>query len=468
LLPPAVTGAALTIVVVATIVREIVGWQPAGHLAIACLCLYVFGLAAGLPRAGKAILIVAMAVGLIAMVWVDDIAANLLQAGRTASYYATLFTAVGFLRAAAETSPLIRRCGWHMMAQSPSRRYAALTFGSNLFSLILSFGTLQLLGTMVRRANTLEAAGGDANVQAVRARRLYSAVLRGFAMSPGWSPLSVALAIALAVTPGTHWQTVLPVAFVTAMGLLALGWLMDVFTAPRGRPRVDAPQSDERWTVHLRLIALIGFIFLTAVAIEEALSVRLIDGVILGVPTIAIGWLVWQVRRRRVRTAVALVLRRIGRQIRSVFPTYRMEVTILASAGFAGTMIAAALPTELIAAGIRALHLPPELIPGLVVVLIVLGGQLAMNPIISVSIVAAILPPPEALGTTPAVVAASYMIAWGLCVGGSPFTLSTLIIGGIAGKTGRFVGHVWNGAYTIIGVALVIAWFAALSWLLGP
>ena len=108
------------------------------------------------------------------------------------------------------------------------------------------------------------------------------------------------------------------------------------------------------------------------------------------------------------------------------------------------------------------------LIPGLVVALIVLTGQLAMNPIISVSIVSAILPPPDALGTTPAVVAASYMIGWGLCVGGSPFTLSTLIIGGIAGKSGRFVGHVWNGTYTIIGVLLVLAWFAFLSWLIGP
>ncbi|HZD25259.1 MAG TPA: hypothetical protein VE631_03285, partial [Alphaproteobacteria bacterium] len=319
-----ISGLALVVVVLATILREVAGLAMAGEVAAACLASYVLLQAPRLPRAGKLILLVAMAVGLGCLGFVGDPAAVAGKAARTGSYYATLFTAVGFLRAAAEGSPMIRRCGRHMMAQPPTRRYAALTLGANLFGLILSFGTLHLLGTMVKRANTLAAAGGDARVQAVRARRLFTAVLRGFAMSPGWSPLSISLAVSLSVTPGAHWEGVLPLAFVTAMALLALGWLMDVVTAPRVRPRAPGPAGGgERWTVHLRLIALIAFIFVVAVVLEKALAIRLLDGVILSVPVIAVVWIALQGRRRGAAVALALTGRRIARQVREVFPTYR-------------------------------------------------------------------------------------------------------------------------------------------------
>jgi hypothetical protein len=461
-----VTGAALAFVVFATIASEVAGLHWAALPAAAALSVYVLGQWPNLPRTGRTILVAAVATGIAAMTWVDHIDSQLMRAARTACYYATLFTAVGFLRAAAEGSSMIRRCGRHMIEQPPSRRFAALTLGANLFGLILSFGSVQLLGAMVRRANTLEAAGGDAQVQAVRARRLYTAILRGFAMSPGWSPFSVSLAIALSVTPGARWETVMPVAFVTAMLLLALGWLFDIATAPRRRIRAGDVSSGERWTIHLRLVSLIIFIFAVTVALEKSLNIRLLDAVILCVPVIAVCWMLLQSARRGIAVACSLTLRRTLRQVVRVFPTYRMEVTILSSAGFAGTMVAAALPTDLIAAGIRGAHMPPELVPGLIVWLVVIGAQLAMNPIITVAIVAAVLPPPEALGTTAPVVAAAYMTAWGISVGGSPFTLSTLMIASISGKSARFVGHVWNGAYTVVALLLATAWLALLSVLL--
>lgn len=460
------TGAALTFVVLATIASEVARFTPAILPAAAGLAVYVFGQWPDLPRTGRWILVVALLVGMAASGSANEVGEELIRAARTACYYATLFTAVGFLRAAAEGSSMIRRCGRHMIEQPPSRRYAALTVGANLFGLILSFGSVQLLGTMVKRANTLEAADGDERVRAVRARRLYTAILRGFAMSPGWSPFSVSLAIALSVTPGARWEVVMPVAFATAMLLLALGWLIDVTTAPRRRVRVGEATSGESWTIHLRLVGLILFIFVVTVTVEKALAIRLIDAVIVCVPVIAIAWMLLQAPRRRVAVKTGLVCRRTRRQITDVFPAYRMEITILSSAGFAGTMIAAGLPTDAIAEAIRAIQLPPELVPGLIVWLVVIGSQLAMNPIITVAIVAAVLPPPDVLGTTAPVVAASYMTAWAIAVGGSPFTLSTLMIGAIAGKTGRFVGHIWNGAFTLLALILATAWLAALSVLL--
>ncbi len=461
--PSPVPGLALTVVLLATIVAETLELAAAGWLAAAALIVYVAGQAAALPRTGKIILAAGLAVGIPIALQIDDTAAKTIDALRTACYFATMFVAVGFLRTAAEGSRMIRRCGRQLIAQPPGRRYAALTIGGNLFGLILSFGVLQLLGTMVLRTNTLAAAGGNERIRAVRERRMLLAVLRGFAMSPAWSPLSISLALSLSLTPGAVWQQVLPVAFATAALVLAFGWLHDRMTAPRPQAPPPAMRSDDDWSVQLRLIALVGFIFLAAFTVEALTDLRLIVAVIVTVPVIAVGWILVQGLSLGIRRALAWTGRRLWRQTVVVYPTYRMEITILASAAFAGSMIAAVLPTDRIAELLLAGVLPTAALPVLVVWLVVLGGQVGLNPIITVIAVGTAMPAPEVLGVPPQMLAAAYMTGWGLCVGASPFTLTTLIIAGMSGHTGREVGHAWNGGFTILGLLAVSVWLAGLT-----
>ncbi|MEJ0068406.1 MAG: hypothetical protein WDO24_06400 [Pseudomonadota bacterium] len=53
---------------------------------------------------------------------------------------------------------------------------------------VLNLGAVALLGSMVQQSNTLAAAGGDAAVQAIRHRRMATAMLRGFARAPYGRP----------------------------------------------------------------------------------------------------------------------------------------------------------------------------------------------------------------------------------------------------------------------------------------
>lgn len=46
-----------------------------------------------------------------------------------------------------------------MVRQPPGRRYLALALGSHLIGLVLNFGVLPLVGAMVVKGNTAEAAG---------------------------------------------------------------------------------------------------------------------------------------------------------------------------------------------------------------------------------------------------------------------------------------------------------------------
>jgi hypothetical protein len=120
-------------------------------------------------------------------------------------------------------------------------------------------------------------------------------------------------------------------------------------------------------------------------------------------------------------------------------------------------------PTSAIAAAFEALRLPGAAAPGLVVILMALGGQLALNPIITVSLIGAALPPAQTLGVAPAALAAAYMTGWGVAVGSSPFTLSTLIVAGLAGRTGQEVAWRWNGAFSLAAALVAALALAAAS-----
>ncbi len=77
-------------------------------------------------------------IGLIGIATAGDPLSLFFAAWRRGAAYGAFFLALSSLRDAAETSQLVRRCGQHLVAQPPGRRYAALTGGGHLFGIILS------------------------------------------------------------------------------------------------------------------------------------------------------------------------------------------------------------------------------------------------------------------------------------------------------------------------------------------
>ena len=231
------------------------------------------------------------AIGLAGVVVSADPAALFLNAWRRGAAYGAFFLALSSLRDAAETSRLVRRCGEHLVAQPPGRRYAALTGGGHLFGIILSYGAIELLGAMVMRANTLQAAGGSAAVRTLRTRRMLMAIYRGFAVMNCWSPLNLMTAVVSTAVPAAPMRMLLPIAFVASVGMAAIGWLEDRLSAARSATSGGVrPVTQETWWIHLRIIGLVGLVMLLAELGSVALGVSLVSAVTLIVPLVGLGW----------------------------------------------------------------------------------------------------------------------------------------------------------------------------------
>ncbi|HET8995628.1 MAG TPA: hypothetical protein VFN42_03080, partial [Acetobacteraceae bacterium] len=299
-----------------------------------------------------------------------------------------------------------------------------------------------------------------------RARRMLMAIYRGFCVMNCWSPLNLMTAVVSTAVPEAPMRLLMPIAFVVSIGMAALGWLEDRISGARRATRGGTrPVSGDSWSIHLRIVALVGLVMLLAELGSDLLRVSLVTGVTLMVPIVALGWIVVQLRRhaRTLSRLTLALLRRRGARFLWRVPHFRSEATVLAGSGFMGVAIGGMLP----AAGIAPLlaHLPAISVPLLIPVVLIATGQIGLNPVAVVALFGAAIPHPAALGVPPAALAFACMLGWGLAVNMTPMSASAITTARWARVSPWTVSTAWNAAYT--GSALLLAWAAiALLFLL--
>jgi hypothetical protein len=459
----------------ATLAAQLFHLPNAGHAAGLAILLFLLIEFHKQWRYAQVLFLGMLAVGMIGVATAPHPFDLFLDAWQRGASYAAFFLALTTLRDAAETSPLVRRCGRHLVAQPPGRRYAALTAGGHIFGIILSYGAIELLAAMVARANDADIVTA-APARTLRARRMLMAIFRGFSVMNCWSPLNIMTAVVSTAVPAAPMHRLLPIAFVVSVGMATLGWLEDRLSAARRATRAlvspapsgklsSAPSGQvDPWSIHLGIIALVALVMLLAEGASHAAGISLVTAVTIVVPAVGIGWLVVQSRQHAVRLILPLLGRRLDR-FRGRIPGFRAEATVLAASGFMAFALAGALP----AAGLAPLlaWLPPLMVPLLVPMVLIATGQLGLNPVAVVALLGAAIPDPAALGVPPAVLAFAFMLSWGLGVGMTPMSASAITTARWAGVTPWTIATVWNAAFTL--AALLLAWAAIASiYVLAP
>ncbi|MCC5976654.1 MAG: hypothetical protein JJU21_01205 [Salinarimonas sp.] len=354
-----------------------------------------------------------------------------------------LFSALGVLRVAAQTSPMVHETGAMLVRQPPGRRYFALLGGTTLFAAILNFGVVALFGGMIRDA--IKAAPGDAAVAKARERRMMLAMLRGFSLTMFWCPLTVAFAIATTGVSGAQWPLMVLIGTVLAVMTAIAGWVLDSGASRRAAGTGDAVPFS--FAALLPLVVLLVLLSSAAALVERFTPGQLIHGVILFVPLIGLVWVV-----RDTGTAGLALLRSY---IVEQAPQQRQEISVLGNAAYAGTLIGMLLPQVFIDALIGPQGLPPVFVPALFMLLVVLFGLIGANPLITVAVLASVMADPSRYGVDPTLVASALAIGWGMAIASSPATAATMYIGRLTGYGSFTVGTRWNAGYAAVAVLLI-------------
>ena len=410
-------------------------------------------------RTGKLFLAIGLLLLLVAAALLDDWQDAALTALSRGSFIAAFFTALTAIRSAAITDANIIGCGRFLAGQPPGRRYLALTLGGHLFGLVLSYGSISLLGSLAA-----ENANRDPNaeIRRHRTRRMLVAVQRGFISTLPWSPLAFASAITLTVVPGASWSSAIPFTLVSALVLAGIGWALDTIFKPRlSTPPPKSGPAEGQWLSHMKpLYLLLAVLMLSTAAVHLMTGIRIFGVVMALVPILSLVWIAFQPNGKG--SALRNTAGRASSFATRDMPALKNELTLLVMAGIIGSLGAAIAAPLASNAGLSFAAVPTWLLLLCVFWSIPITGQLGMNPILAVSLFAPLLPTPEAMGLDPAILVCAITSGWALSGATSPFTASVLLIGALGKVNATHVGVRWNGIYALVCGSVLSVWLLFL------
>ncbi|MFU1478294.1 hypothetical protein ACM25N_11560 [Roseovarius sp. C7] len=457
-----VTGLLLLLVCIAVLIREWGGDDILGLIPALLTVLLLISLTLQVRPGRQVFVAIGLGLTLILTLSQPEWQAITLKALATAGFIAAFFTALASLRSAAGSSASMARAGRFLAQQPPGRRYLALTLGGQLFALVLNYGSIALLGGLASAAAEEEP---DPEIRGHRRRRMLLAIQRAFVSMLPWSPLSFAIAVSIALIPGAKWAEVVGPGIVTSLLMAGTGWALDTVFRPRlNRPRPALKPPEGNWGLMRPLLILLAVLAVAIVGLTWLTGIRIVGIVLLVVPLLAAGWVVLQ--RREDRTAPRLG-QRCYRFFWEEMAGYRGELALLMMAGYIGTVGAPILTPLLLASGLDPLGLPVWAILLCIVWIIPALGQLGMNPILAVTLLAPMVPEAAAMGISPAAIIVAITAGWALSGASSPFTATTLLIGSFANISATRVGLIWNGAFTFSAGAVMSLWVLVHALWLG-
>lgn len=384
-----------------------------------------------------------------------------------AVYFATFLVALAFLRLAAKHSYIVKRCGKLVVNQPPGRRYGLISFASYLFGTVLNFGVLHLLGQMVEKGNTLNAAGGHAHIQQIRRERMSLAILRGFSVVPLASPFSITMTVMLATIPGLNWLSLLPVGAVTALLLMLLGWGFDFTSHPRRAP-VDAQYTGPAlsWFPALQFLGIVVVLFLSAALVEKFTPATLPLAIMLLSPVVGLLWLCGERLRAGPYLAIKTALTLLAQKLPEETNALRSEISIISGACFFGVVVSELLPHEAIVTLVHTVNLSGVALAFSACIAVTALAHFGISPIASVTIIAASLTPATAFGLSPELLALGLMSGWCLSMNSSPVSITSLLLGQITNTSPKLIAYRWNLSYWVSASIGLGVWLIFLNQLL--
>lgn len=335
----------------------------------------------------------------------------------------------------------LQRISSSLFSGKPGTRYASLAFGTALVSVPLNFGSVAVVGSLI--SERIRRSGDSAAT-----RNSTRAVLRGFGVSPIWSPLSISVALTLTLLPTLGGAQLISLSLPFAMLVLLAGFL---WREPEPQPETGVAADTAGAAAWLRFGGIIlgicigVFLFSHVYEFSYARSVTLSC-----LAAVIIGW--------------ALSLAGGHRPRPPTMANVSNELAIVGGSAFIGSVISAVV-LEQVAGDMGLPGWAWPVLAALVPWSFFLAGLAGANPILTGTLIGGILGPAWPLG---AVLGLGFAMVtgWGITAFGTPFAANALIMERLTGYRARDASLQWSLALSLIALSAASAIAACLTvWL---
>ncbi|MEP5809360.1 MAG: hypothetical protein ABJL55_03845 [Roseibium sp.] len=441
------------------------GFESASILAVGAFCaiILVIGPTAGLRE--WLLFGLSLCLSAVAIV-VGEPAATTYDALKTASFFAAFIFLVTLLKEAAERSPSILAIGTYLTSQPAGRRYYATAFGGHFFGVLLNFGAISLLAPLVQRGARVNGRDRQVNARAIRImeQRQLSALIRGFSWIIIWAPTALTQAVILFELPQADPVKVITLGLVASLMMIVLGrvedrvrWRATSFGGPKNcRP------FPRRAVVNV--LAICGLLIGPTILIASRTHLTTASALMLMAPIVFVLWIAALSQAARSLSGRSKAIQKtLGSVLSSASPGLARNAFSLGASGFIGIMAAALAPVAQIAEAVDLTTIPGWLFLAALPVIITLGGQLALSPIMVVVFLASIIRELTDIPVSQTMIAFSLASGWALSMTASPNATATLLISGVCGVPPTTLTWRWNGWYAFFCFLVFCLFFFVLT-----
>ncbi|MCF2906638.1 hypothetical protein L0666_16715 [Octadecabacter sp. CECT 8868] len=372
-----------------------------------------------------------------------------------AAFFAAFILLLTALKIAAERSGSVLAVGRYLIRQPASGRFIATASGGHILGVFLNFGAISLMAPLIQSA----AKRDDGSTDLAMERRQLSALLRGFAWILLWAPTTLAQAVLLTLFADIDLGKIVVVGIATSILLMGVGMAFDWFEWRKADTPQDTPPPFPRSAMSRLALVCIALIASTALlqvttGYSTALSLMFVAPVIT---------VIWFAAQRPKGTRFAAQLMRFWPALCGDATGLARSAIALGLSGFIGRVLAEVLPMDRLTAHLDLAQVPGWLFLAALPVLITLGGQIALSPIILVVFIGQVVQSIPALPADPTHIVFALSAGWAISMFASPNATATLLISAATKIPPTTLTWRWNLKYGVLCYAVLIVIFAVLE-----
>lgn len=373
-----------------------------------------------------------------------------------AAYFAAFIVLLTVLKIAAERSRSVIAVGRYLIEQPAGRRFFATATGGHILGVFLNFGAVSLMAPLIQSATKHADGSTDLDLE----RRQLSALLRGFAWILLWAPTTLTQAVLLTLFTEIDLSRIFTIGIVTSILMMFIGYLYDRFEW-RELPLTAAQAAP---VCPRKAFVVLGVVCATLIGAVAALQVTAGYSTALALMFVApLVTLIWFALQKPSDISLPSQCVRFWGAFGSNASGLVRSAMALGLSGFIGRILAEVLPMETLTANLDLSAIPGWVFLAALPILITLGGQIALSPIILVVFIGQVIQAIPALPADPTNIVFALSAGWAISMFASPNATATLLISATSNIPPTTLTWRWNFRYGLICYLVLIAIFAWLE-----
>lgn len=372
-----------------------------------------------------------------------------------AAFFAAFISLLTVLKIAAERSASVLAVGRYLIRQPASERFIATATGGHLLGVFLNFGAVSLMAPLIQNAAKREDGTTDTGLE----RRQLSSLLRGFAWILLWAPTTLTQAVLLTLFTDINQGRIVALGITTSVAMIFVGLLYDRVEWRKVTPAlVTVPPFPAVAMGRLGLIC--ASLIAATVALQIRFDITTALSLMFVAPAIT---LIWFAAQRPATLKVTPHLSTFWPALKDNASGLARSAMALGLSGFIGRASAEVLPMETLSAQLDLAGVPGWLFLASLPILITLGGQVALSPIILVVFIGQVVQSIPNLPADPTNIVFALSAGWAISMFASPNATATLLISAATRIPPTTLTWRWNLRYGALCYAILVLIFALIE-----